>query len=356
MKPLATCAATFALVLGTLGVAQAGSTKVVVAGPEQDPIAGRLQKELVAMGFDPVRVDDAAACSRASIAGWIKETHAAGAACSNGSKVTVWVVGRAGVRVADVVTANDADGEGASDVVALRAAEVTRATLELPDGDEAAPPPPPPAPTWRSAPSTPAVDVVQSRPTPKEPPPRTPKVLFGAGVSGVLGADAKDPALDFALEFRVQRYFAIAARVDVPLQSTNISTSHADFKIAPAVFASGLSFPLAGVDSVVVPRVGSGLGVVWLRSEATTNNIDPNTLNVPATFTPSASTNRADIFSPLVYLNAALSVRIAGPFHIAVEGMLGTTTYRMVVRDQGVPVAYFGQPLATLAMRGELAF
>ena len=54
MKPFATIAMATALGLALTTFSRdghAGGTRVVVAGKESDPIAARLQKELVAMGF-----------------------------------------------------------------------------------------------------------------------------------------------------------------------------------------------------------------------------------------------------------------------------------------------------------------
>ena len=58
----------------------------------------------------------------------------------------------------------------------------------------------------------------------------------------------------------------------------------------------------------------------------------------------------------MAYANAAISMRIVGPLRLAVDAMLGTTAQRMVVRDQGTHIAYWGQPFGTLAMRAELLF
>ena len=49
-------------------------------------------------------------------------------------------------------------------------------------------------------------------------------------------------------------------------------------------------------------------------------------------------------------------MRVGGPFRLMVDGLFGTTANRLVVRDSGVHVAYWGQPMAALALRAELMF
>lgn len=352
MKPLAALATTTALVLGLVASARAGNTRVVVAGPEADAIASRLQKELTSMGFEPVRVDEAAACSRGAIAAWIDEMHAAGAACSDGATVAIWISGKNGLRLADSVAPREGDGPS-PDLVAVRAAEVTRASLELSAG-EAVPAVTPPRqpPSWTAAPASPTLDAERDRRRPARLPfPRTPALAVGTGIGAAMSADSTVPVLDLEFEIRVARYLAIATRGDIPLQSTTISTSRSTIKIAPVVFGLGLVVPFASPDSFVVPRLGAGTGFVWLRSEAFASSF--NTLSSGFSGTMS---NRDDIFSPLLYGNAAASLRVSTAFRLVFDGLLGATAHRMVVRDGGTNVAYWGQPFGTIAMRGELVF
>lgn len=357
-RVVVTTAITLGLALGTATTAHAGNTRVIVAGPEADPIANRVHKELSSMGFEPVRVDDAAACSRGAIAAWIAEMHASGAACSDGTAVTVWVSSRSGLRIADTVAPSATDTDSGPELVAVRAAEVARASLEISASEPDPEPPPARPPVWTSSPPSAAVDAAEKLPRAPAPLPRTPTLAVATGIGALMGADATVPGLAMELDFRVAPSLALAVRADLPLQSTGIATSHATFKIAPAVFGAGVLVPLLPPESFIVPRLGAGAGVVWLRSESID---EPAPLVIPRgstspSFSSSSSgaSGRDDIFSPLIYANAALSMRVAGPVRLVVDGLLGTTAYRMVVRDAGTHVAYWGVPFGTLAMRAEV--
>jgi hypothetical protein len=351
LRPLVTLSLAAAL-LALPSAAYGSNTRVVVAGPENDPIAARLQKELTALGYEPVRVDDAAACAGGSVTAWMAEMHASGAACSDGKSVVVYTASpSAGVRVADVVEPHAGD-DSAPDVVALRAAEVARASIELaPAAADAAPAPATSQPTWSSA-VPPQVDAgLRDRKGPA-PPRFTPPVTASGGMSALMGADATAPALDLEMELRVYRHLALAAHGAIPLSSTHVTTSASSIKISPGFFGVGPIVPLASSDSVFIPRVGGGVGVVWLNAQTVfTNAVGPGTFQGIST-TPTQD----DIVSPAAYLNAAMSMRVAGPIRLVLDGLLGTTAHRMVVRADGQHLAYWGQPFGALALRGEAMF
>lgn len=339
------CSAVFALVTAVPALARAAGTRVVVAGPEGDAIAARLQKELTALGYQPVRVDDTAACAGGSMAAWMDEMHATGATCSDGKTVVVYTASASGVRVADVVEPR-ADDDGGPDVVAMRAAEVARASIELaPSEPEPAAPKPPPA--W-SPTVAPQIDAALRDRKQAPPVPHTPSFVLGSGVSALLGADLGSPALDLEMELRVYRRLALGVRSAIPLAGSRIANASSVVKVSPGLFGVGPVLPLAASDAFFVPRVGGGVGVVWLNAQ----NVFSSS---PAGITSTAPT-QDDIASPAAYLHAAISMRVVGPLRLAVEGLLGTTAYRMVVRAEGEHVAYWGQPFGTVAMRGELMF
>ena len=358
MKPLARIAIASALLVGLTTFcrqASAGNTRVVVAAKEGDPVAVRLQKELVAMGFEPVRVDDAAGCSRAAIAAWVEEMHASGATCTDGSTVGVWVVGKSGLRLADTVSPREGD-DAAPDLLAVRAAETARASLELPGAEaaDAALPPSKPPPTWSKDSLSPEVDAGlrrRDRAPAAAPLPRTPTATLAAGASAVMGADVTAAAFDMELDIRLARYVALATRAAIVPGGATVSSGRSTVEVAPNVFGIGPIFALASQDSFAIPRLGGGVGLVWLRTS-------------PVTAQPSFSgddqssfgTRSDSIVSPLAYANAAVSLRVSGPFRLAFDAMLGTTAHRMVVRTEGQHLAYWGQPFGALAFRAELLF
>jgi len=337
----ASVAVAAALLLGLPRAAYAGSTRVVVAGPEGDAVASRLQKELTAMGFEPIRVDEAAGCAAGAIGAWVEEMKASAAACSDGSTATVWISTRSGLRVAEVVSPQEGDLH--ADVVAVRAAEITRASLELSAAEPA--PAPRPAPTWEN--TTPFDADVATKPQKRAAgaAPRTPVFAMGMGISALMGADATAAALDTELEIRLARYIGLSARAALTFDGVPVATSRSVVRVAPSVFGIGPVVPLAGTDAFIIPRIGAGGGLVWLRSSAAVNGVDGGT------FGPSDS-----IASPMAFLSGAMSMRVGGPLRLTLEGLIGATAHHMVVREQGEDIAYWGQPFGTVALRGELMF
>jgi hypothetical protein len=127
---------------------------------------------------------------------------------------------------------------------------------------------------------------------------------------------------------------------------TTITPARTAVRIAPSVFGMGPVFALAATDSLFIPRLGAGAGVVWLRSA-----VAPETAFGSATFGPSDS-----IVSPMAFLSAAMSMRVGGALRLTLEGLLGASAHRMVVRSQGEDIAYWGQPFGTVALRAEVMF
>ncbi len=333
--------ATFAIaILAAPSLAYAAGARVVVAGPQGDAVASGLQKELTAMGFDPVRVDEADNCAAGAVRAWIQETNASAAACSTGGIATVWIKDRAGLHVAEVVSPREGDTN--ADVVAVRAAESTRANLELSAAEPE--PAPSPAPTWSNA-TPPDADVTPApkRRAPKEAP-RTPAFAIGTGIGALMGADASAAALDSEVQLRIARYLGLSARSALTFDGVVIPTARTLVRVAPSTFGVGAVLPLVSTDSFLIPRLGAGGGVVWLRSTAQVvgsgNAAGPSDI----------------IVSPMAYVDAAISMRVGGPLRLTVDGQIGTTAHRMVVRAASEEVAYWGQPFGTLGLRAELMF
>jgi hypothetical protein len=331
----------------------AGGTRVVVAGPEGDAVASRLQKELTAMGFEPIRVDEAAGCAQGAVGAWVEEMKASAAACSDGTVATVWIRARSGLRVAEVVSPKEGDAH--ADVVAVRAAEITRASLELSAAEPEAPAPRP-APTWGDAPPADVDVAIKPRKRVPGAAPRTPLFAMGTGISALMGADATAAALDTEIELRLARYVGLSARAALTFDGVPVATSRTVVRVAPSIFGIGPVVPLAATDSFIIPRIGVGAGVVWLRSSAGAGR-DTGTPVTAASATSGTSFGPSDsIVSPMAFLSGAMSMRVGGPLRLTLEGLIGTSAHRMVVRSQGEDIAYWGQPFGTVALRGELMF
>ncbi|MBX3185879.1 MAG: hypothetical protein KF819_02645 [Labilithrix sp.] len=350
-----------AALLAVPALASAATGKVVVAGAPADAVANGVQKELGAMGFEPVRVDDPAGCAKDAVAGWVERLDADGAACSEGGNVHVWVVSSAGLRLADVVKPRDDDSR-ASEMVAVRAAEIARASLQIASDDRAAPSMPPPPPAWSAEPP-PSIKTLTFGPRePAESPRRTrsragppkyaPTFMLGAGMSALVGADLSAPAFGVTAEIGVSRRIALGARAELPVSTdSRFASSGASSRVAPSLLALSLMVPLTDTESVVVPRVGGGLGVAWLRAEPGSDGFAP--ARVPSTTTTITTQQRDDAFSAAAYMDAALAVRVVGPIHLTLDGVLGTAMQRMVVRVQGEHVAYWGVPFGVVSLRME---
>jgi hypothetical protein len=338
----------FAAGLSLATAVSAGSAKaapprrVIVAGPQDDTIAARVQKELTALGLETIRVDGLDSCARSAVVVAAQNASAIAATCSDGDQVGVWVAENGTLRLRDVVFFRD-EGEPGRETTAVRAAEVTRATIAMHEAEEEArtntpPPAPPPAPL-PPPPSSSDWDSFD-RPPPKPaaltPPRRAPAFLAGAGVSSLIGVDAGVPAFSGQAEIGIFRNFTATARLEYPLSTSEVG-SEPSLRVAPAFAGGGIGIPLRTPDTFIIPRLGAGiLAFDRIGNQVTTTGGSDSTASFAA------------------YASAGLSMRIFGPLRFTVDGVFGSTTSRLVVRDRGVHMAYWGAPFGTLALRMEL--
>lgn len=352
-RALLTFAASAAVLLGSARDADAAKRRVVVGGREDDAISARVQNELVAMGFDVVRIDAAEGCARSAIAQRVREVNANAATCTDGDAVGVWVVEPGGMRLRDVVVARTSD-EQQRDMAAVRAAEIARASLELVESD-AEPTRAKPAPAGSPAPSAPPdADRPAAPATPKQKLSRIPAFVAGAGMSTLMGVDASVAAFSAEAEIGIGRWLSVAPRLDYPIEWHNVQSG--SLKARPGFTGITAVLPLTHPSAFVIPRLGAGLGVAWIEAESTETfrqqfNPDGSVGVLGLTRAGTDST-----WSPAGYLSAALSMRIGGPVRMTVDGALGTTVSRLVVRTQSVDRAYWGTPFGALALRAELLF
>jgi hypothetical protein len=347
-----------AAAIGSPSVARAAPARAVVAGPEDDAIAARLEKELRAMGFEVSRVDGADGCTHASIVARMDEAGASAAVCSDGGAVGVLTHDAKGARLRDVVVVRGSDAHDRDDA-AVRAAEILRASVELPDERFLPPPSPPPAVT--TEPAREAVDLRPAPPAPKEPTTFTPTFIGASGVGALIGAGARVVAIGAKIDVPAHRYAALAVRFDWPVSDEQVSvalpteTRDDKVRLKPGVAGLGVDVPLARPKAAVIPRVGAGFGIAWLHVEGVpgvsrfAGTKAPQPPNV-ATLPSSSET----AVSPAMYLDGAASVLVAGPVRLAFDGMVGATASRLVARANGAHVAYWGQPFGALSARAEI--
>jgi hypothetical protein len=332
--------------------------RVVVAGPNDDAIAARVQKELTALGFETIRVGGLDGCARNAVVVAAQDTSAIAAACSDGDQVGVWVSEDGTLRLRDVVVVRE-EGESGRETTAVRAAEVTRATIAMRDAEEetrtSSPPSPPmPMPTPSPAP-TGSEMVDRPPPRPAAPSPRSvqraPAFLAGAGFSSLLGVDASVAAFSGQAEVGILRHLTATARLEYPIETSEIGRG-SRMQVAPAFAGAGIGIPLRAPDAFVIPRVGAGAGVAWI------NATRPSGQSVDGTgsFLVTTAESRDSTASFAGYASIGLSMRIYRPLRLTADGIFGSTTSRLVVRDRLVHVAYWGTPFGALALRLELMF
>jgi hypothetical protein len=325
---------------------------VVVAGPADDPLAARVQKELTALGFNTVRIGGADGCSFQTLAQRVASANAGAAACSDGEQIGVWTLERAGLRLREVVLGGSDDH--ARDVAAVRAAEITRASVELREAeDEAAA-----ARAGLQEKEPPKWTSTERDRTPAKPKPtderRTPLVVAGFGMSSLLGSDASAGTFGAQAEVGILRWMAITGRLEYPIEAHEINKGGQNFEVSPGFSGAGVNLPLMNPSSFVIPRVGAGLGVAWINARAPDRT--SFVTNSDGSITPFVQQRGGSdsTASPSAYLSAAVSLRIYGPLRLTADGLFGSTMSRMVVRSGSAHVAYWGQPFGALAVRMEI--
>ncbi|AKU96738.1 hypothetical protein AKJ09_03402 [Labilithrix luteola] len=343
---------------GAIGVAIAVATapalaageRVVVATPPADPLADRVQKELQAIGLDPQLAVETRGCTRSAVLKLAHRAHAKAVVSLEEKSLCVWIL-HAGSLGLEEVIGRGADDDAGTDDLAVRVAEITRANLS--SAEEERQPPPPPQPVF-----DPQEKVEEDKPPPKPEVPRVPTFLVGAGVGRMIGGASREGvrgpiqsiagmslSLDAAL--RISQFLAFTARAEIAVGTPTIpafvnaggdgsTIAIEGIHVDPSLFAFGLNVPLARVDSLVIPRLGAGVGFSWLHAQA--------------------GSNSTDIFSPAVYGDIALSLRVYGPLRAAVSGLLGATGHRMVALTEGTEIANWGQPFGAVDLRAEWVF
>lgn len=359
--------ATTSLAVAAPPAAGGRARRVVVAGPQEDGIASRVHKELTALGFEAIRVGALEGCARSAVIVAALDNDAIAAACSDGDQVGVWIADGSTLRLRDVVVAReDAElvpkqgSETANDrgreTTAIRAAEVTRATIALREAEEDAarenPPAPPPTTPLPVDREWAALDRDEVKPPPKAPERRTPMFTGSAGVSALMGVDATVGAVSGQVTVGVFEHLSIAARLELPFESRTLFTGTCcrSLDVSPGVAGAGLEFPLFRPSSFIIPRFGAGVGAAWLRVSRSSDSFVAASDGSPV-LTPGGSDTVA---SPAGYVTAGLSMRVVGPMRLMVDGIFGTTLSRFVARDAGDQLAFWGQPLASLAFRAEV--
>lgn len=330
------------------------AVRVVIAGPKKDPIAARLEKELVALGFAPVAVGALPDCTGPAVTSAVQNAGASAALCSNGGRVAVWTDDGHELKLRDTIVARDAHG---AETMAMQAAEVMRANIAFREPEPVVPPPakaepPPPSGGWEDF-----ENEDRAPPKAKPLPPRAPLLTFSAGASYLVSRGGSLGGLSLHGSVGLHRYFSLALHVDAPLNGTRATpmttAAPADgshVRITPGLAGVGLEVPFAPTSSVVIPRLGASVGTAWVHATKTAGSLTDQFGAFLATTEELGGTT----FAPAGWLSAAFSFHVGGPLRVVADGLVGATAGGIVIRNQRIPVTRYGVPLASVGLRAEL--
>ena len=170
---------------------------------------------------------------------------------------------------------------------------------------------------------------------------------LGGNFTANLGAD-----------FPVSRYAWLSLFVQVPVTSKELVRT---FPLAPALSSNvyagitglGATLPLMDANGTFVPRIGGGWGIAWLHVRPNTvAEQDPSALATGAR--PLVANESQDLLSPCIYGSVGASYRVSGAWRVSVEGLGGLNVGEFVVRYARAPVAYWGWPFGSVAIRAEV--
>lgn len=330
------------------------AVRVVIAGPKKDPIAARLEKELVALGFAPVAVG-AVECRDANIVTAVQNAGASAALCSNNGRVAVWTDDGHELKLRDTVMAKDAH---AAETIAMQAAEVMRANIAFREPEPVppvpAPRPPEPAPTggWDEL-----ENEDRAAPVRNETPRRAPLFTLSAGASYLMGQAASLGGLSLGASARVLPIGSITLHVDAPLSaaraepmSTVSPSDGSKVRVAPGLAGIGFEVPFAPPSSFVIPRLGASLGIAWLRATKTSGLLRDQF----GSFVSTTAESGDSIVAPAAFLSSGFSFRVAGPMRLVADGLIGATSGSIAIRNQGVLISRWGLPFGSVGLRAEL--
>jgi hypothetical protein len=142
-------------------------------------------------------------------------------------------------------------------------------------------------------------------------------------------------------EFGVSRYASLAVSAVLPLTTAEFGSGA--FGTAGArttTFGLGFEVPLAPPDSVLIPKLGAGTGLVWMHTMA---------LSTPSTTTSLSQ----DFVTAQFYADAALSLRVYGPARLVLAGTIAGTTEQIAIRVDDGQVGTFGWPIGMMQLRLE---
>jgi hypothetical protein len=166
--------------------------------------------------------------------------------------------------------------------------------------------------------------------------------VLSLGPAVMASRDGGSISISAAIEIGVSRYVALVPWFMLPPVERTAERAEGSATYRPTLFGIGFGVPILPATSPVVPRIGCGYSMLWMH-------VTPESARPPNVKSPDSE----DLLAPVMYVNAAASVRITGNIRVVGEGMFGTASHDLVVRIARNATAHWGVPIASLALRAE---
>lgn len=319
--------------------------KIAILGPERSAIAPRLQRNFADTS---TKLSSAivSSCTRLSVAKQLYDLDADTAICTDGDVVSVWKMEDDYVHLVDAIPILHGD-DRSIEVIAARATISARDGAAPVDGssttivandagrrDTAV--------VMASATEAPGAD--KPLPNASLPPERlAPRALFAMGPMLLASKPGGAFAMSVSAELGVSRVVTFIPWFATMPVAQSVSTANGSAYYRPTLFGLGFGVPLRSHKQTLVPRLGAGYALIWMR-------VWPDQAKATGTTLGQSE----DLWAPAMYMTAALSVGVTERFRIAGEGLLGTSTHNLIVRIARDNTASWGAPIASLGLRAEL--
>lgn len=312
-----------------MGLAAVLLAKIALLGPEGSPVIARIERNLAS---EDTVSSVAIGCGRAAIEGAMQALESDAVICTDGDVATVWRSDPNGLRLIEAVPIGGAD-DRSLEIVAARVTLAVNGATTAPETDGT---------------MTIVANLVPPAPRAEPPPPPSARVappfVFSAGPTLFGSSDGTSVGFQLQAEIGVGRLVAVTPWVGIVpaprhIDSAGSAVGTAEYR--PTLFGTGINIPLLGPGHVVVPRLGAGYAMLWVHTW-------------PDRIGPAGVANKSeDLIAPVFYVTAATSVRLTDSARIVLEGMLGAASNEVDIRLAGSVAAAWGDPLASVGIRGE---
>lgn len=315
---------------GSAGVASAqqpGAVRIaLLATTPDDPLAGRIEAELRALGF---RVERSAILPEAPIEDVVRQQIAGGARAAvvaDGHRTDVWIAAAGADRVGLRQELEVEDGSGLQSVLALRTVEFLRISLGL-----ATPPPMAPvaAVVPRAPPPTPARDVAWA-------------LDVSSGVLASTGGVGPFAVVGASLRAHWGRWLGLELCGYAPLNTQDVAGTDGHARTTVWLAGGGLLVGLRRPARRVSAEAGVGALAAVTRSVGDA--------------APTLQDGTVSGVGALVYGRAAAQLRLGEAWALRLDVLAGGAVVRPVILIGREEVAHWGRPFAAALGGGEIRF